>query len=115
DTSVDCWGSSPYDVGTGVRWCGSNADSGDACWPTATGATVLCLADPFTTTLYLMNATGASDPVEPRSGDAVPMALALDDGTQCRAVIGGSWGARGAPAYTCGKGPDLIGIWGTSP
>lgn len=115
DTPVDCWGTSPYDVGSGIRWCGGTADSGDACWPTDNGAAVLCLADPFSTTLYLRNATGLGDPSEPRSGDAVPMALALDDGTQCRAVIGGSWGQRGAPAYTCGKGAELIGIWGTSP
>lgn len=112
DTPVDCWGSSPYDVGSGIRWCGGTADSGDACWPTANGAAVLCLVNPFITTLYLRNATGVNDPTEPRSGDAVPMALALDDGTQCRAVIGGAWGPRGAPAYTCGNGP-LIGIWGT--
>ena len=107
---IDCSSGapSPYDVGTGVRWCGSNADGGDACWPTAGGNYVLCLSNPFGTVLRLLGAAGADSPLKPRRVAAYPMALVLDDGDQCRAVLGGAWGLRGAPEYTCG---NATGIW----
>jgi von Willebrand factor type A domain len=112
DNVIDCSDgrASPYDVGSGVRRCGTTADSGDACFPTARGAYVLCLLDPFDPVLTLRAASGTDVAVEPRSEDPYPIGLELDDGTHCRAVIGGSWGPRGAPDYSC-KGADYPGIW----
>jgi hypothetical protein len=82
---------SRYDVTSGVLSCGGNADQADACWPTAGGSYLLCLQDPFGKSLSLIAATGVTAPMEPRSEDPVPMALILDDGTQCRVRIGGAW------------------------
>ncbi len=110
DSPIDCAmagiaSASPYDVTSGVRWCGATADSGDACWPTAGGAYVLCLQDAFSKSLKLIAATGATAPLEPRSADPRPMALVLDDGTRCQARIGGSWPS---PA----EQPDWVGYYG---
>ena len=108
DSPIDCaFGSaspSPYDVTSGVRWCGGTADSGDACWPTAGGAYVLCLRDPFSKSLALIAATGATVPLEPREGDPRPIGLVLDDGTQCRARIGGAWSSQV-------EHPDWVGYY----
>ncbi len=112
--TIDCTSglTSPYDVGTGVRWCGSTADSGDACWQLPEGY-VSCLIDPFNKTMKDWIADGWGTPLKPRDGEAYPMALLLDDGSQCRAVIGGSWGLRGAPDYWCPSGG--VGVYGSSP
>ena len=112
--AIDCLGAepSPYDVGSGVWSCGATADSGDACFPAAQGAEMLCLVNPFKPEVLLRVAKNAGGPLTPRKEDAYPMGLLLDDGTQCRAVIGGAWGQRGAPNYECGGSP-ITGIWGS--
>jgi Ca-activated chloride channel family protein len=116
DTPIDCsYGSpSPFDVDGGVRSCGTTADSGDACWPTAGGSYVLCLIDPFSNVLHLISAQGANEALKSRSEEPRPMALVLDDGTQCRAVTGGAWPRQSEhPDYLVGYacGNDLI-VWG---
>lgn len=111
DEPIDCAlagiaSPSPYDVDQdGVRWCGITADSGDACWPTADGAYVLCLMDPMDKTLQLIAATGLSVPPEPLNEAIRPFGLLLDDGTQCRARIGGAW-----PSPV--EQPDWVGFYG---
>ncbi|RDH77062.1 hypothetical protein DVS77_18525 [Mycolicibacterium moriokaense] len=120
DTPIDCAVvgkayPSRYDVTTGVLSCGATADSADACWPTAGGNYLLCLQDPFTTTLSLIAATGATAPLEALTGDPAPMALVLDDGTQCRVRIGGAWPfpveqPDWVGYYSC-KGADFSAIW----
>lgn len=90
---IDCSFGSPsrYDKTAGVRSCGGTADSGDACWPAADGAHVLCLVDPFSKVLYLVGAQGLDTPRTSLTEDPTPFALVLDDGTRCQARIGGSW------------------------
>lgn len=95
---------SDYDVTGGVLSCGSSADSADACWPTDGGRAVLCLIDPFGRTLSLIPATGTRAPLTPRTGDPRPMAVVLDDGTHCRARVGGAWPS---PA----EQPDWVGYY----
>ncbi|WP_199178205.1 hypothetical protein [Mycobacterium hubeiense] len=104
---IDCsFGSpSPYDKTAGVRSCGGNADSGDACWPANDGAHVLCLVDPFSNVLYLVGAQDLSMPRKSSTEDPTPFALVLDDGTQCRARIGGAW-------PTQKERPDWVGYYG---
>jgi Ca-activated chloride channel family protein len=93
DSLIDCsfGGASPFDMTEGVRFCGGTADSGDACWPTANNAYVLCLWDPFDTVLHLRSAAGLSTPRSPQIHEPWPIGLLLDDGTQCRARNGGAW------------------------
>ena len=114
--TIDCTTglASPYDVGTGVRWCGATADSGDACWHLPEGY-VSCLVDPFNRTMKDWIADGWETPLKPRDEQAHPMALLLDDGSRCRAVIGGSWGLRGGPNYWCPTDAGGLGIYGSSP
>ncbi len=109
DQPIDCSfpEPSPYDVGSGVRFCGSTADSGDACWPTAGAAYVLCLIDPFKTSLTLRAAVGADKTLDAPSGPPRPMGIELDDGTQCRARNGGSWPGQA-------ENPDYVGHFSCS-
>ncbi len=122
DEVIDCSGHepSPYDVTKGVRFCGTTADSGDACWPTAGGAYVLCLLDPFKKVLTLRAAQGADTELDPLSAPARPMGIELEDGTQCRARNGGSWpGQDQHPElngyFSCSGGTvkaDFLAAWG---
>jgi hypothetical protein len=118
DSPIDCsYGSpSPFDVTAGVRYCGATADSGDACWPTANGAYVLCLVDPFSKVLYLISAQGLEKPRSPLTEEPIPIGLLLDDGTQCRARNGGSWPSPVEQPdwvgyYPC-DGPGFSAVWG---
>lgn len=114
NVSIDCSDgiASPFDATSGVRRCYPNSEGAYACWPTAGGNYALCLVDPFTKTLKLYAAEGMAKPVGSLDGPPRPLGLLLDDGTQCRAVVGGSWGPRGAPDYVCGSGSPFLGIWG---
>lgn len=105
DTPLDCsFGSaSSYDLDGGVRFCGGTADAADACWP-AGRSEVLCLRDPFDTTLDQISAEGLSEPLQSREVEPFPFALELDDGSQCRARIGGAW-----PSPV--EQPDLVGYY----
>lgn len=109
DSPIDCSWAEPsrHDVTTGVRDCGSSADMGDACWPTAGGGYVLCLVDPFKNVLMLRAATGATTPLKPPTSGPVPIGLVLDDGTQCRSRVGGAWSS---PA----QHPDWVGFYSCS-
>ncbi len=109
DQPIDCSfpAPSPYDVTKGVRFCGSTADSGDACWPTAGNAYVLCLIDPFKPSLTLRAAIGAETALDAPSGPPRPMGIELDDGTQCRARNGGSWPGQA-------ENPDYVGHFSCS-
>lgn len=104
--TIDCSYGSPsrYDKSAGVRWCGANADSADACWATPDDSHVLCLRDPFSKGLALIPARGLSVPRKPLKDDPVPFGLLLDDGTQCRVRLGGAWGS---PT----EHPDWIGFY----
>jgi len=124
DDRIDCsFGSpSPYDRSSQVRDCGATADSADACWPAADGQHVLCLTDPFSNVLNLIGAQGLTKPRKSLSNGPTPFALLLDDGTQCRARHGGSWGApKERPDwvghFSCRVPGDLdnkafVAVWG---
>jgi hypothetical protein len=103
---IDCsFGTpSPFDKTDGVRWCGATADDGAACWP-ADSSHVLCVFDAFSNVVDLVVAQGLSTPRKPDTTGAHPFALILDDGTQCTARIGGSWG-------TPKEHPDWVGYFG---
>ncbi|MBS9535134.1 VWA domain-containing protein [Mycobacterium sp. M1] len=109
DTPIDCSGGFPsrHDVTRGVRECGASVDTGDACWPTAGSAYVLCLVDPFKNVLMLRAATGATDALRAPLGPPTPIGLELDDGTQCRSRVGGSWSS---PVQQ----PDWVGFYSCS-
>src|SRR5690349_17785639 len=122
---IDCSFGSPsrYDKTNFVRSCGATADSADACWPAADGSNVLCVLDPFAKVVSRIGATGLTTPRKPLTGDAVPFALVLDDGTQCRVRIGGAWdrpddhpdwvGYYGCRANSSLRAPDsFIAVWG---
>jgi hypothetical protein len=104
---IDCSFGSPsrYDKTAGVRSCGSTADSADACWPATDRNHVLCLTDPFSNVVYLIGANGLTTPRKALTGDPIPFALLLDDGTQCRVRIGGAWSSPK-------EHPDWVGYYG---
>lgn len=104
---IDCSDgrSSRSAVDPGIRDCGVTADDGNACWPTAGGSYVLCLTDPFKKVLSLRAATGTDTPLTASDKPPVPIALLLDDGTQCRVRIGGAWDS---PV----QHPDWVGFYG---
>lgn len=112
--SIDCSDGtpSPFAMDSGVVQCFPNAAGAYACWPTAGGNYALCLVDPFTKTLTLYAVDKGSASPRPLDGPPRPLGVLLDDGTQCRAVVGGSWGPRGAPDFVCGSGSPFLGIWG---
>lgn len=124
EAPIDCTSNmaSPYDVTQGVRRCGANAESADACWPTAGGNYVLCLIDPFEKVLTLRPADGARTPLPPHEKSTRPIGIELEDGTRCRAVAGGAWSMQQdhpehSPAYyACQGGPargDFPQLWAT--
>ncbi len=107
---IDCsFGTpSPYDKTAGVRFCGATADSADACWPAADIAHMYCLQDPFSNKLYYLGASGLNSPRKAQTEDAYPLGLLLDDGTQCRARVGGAWDRPD-------EHPDWLGYYGCQP
>ncbi|WP_232423275.1 hypothetical protein [Mycobacterium sp. 155] len=117
---IDCSLGLPsrYDVGGSVRSCGGTADSGDACWPAADNDHVLCVRDPFTNVVDLIPASGLSTARKPARHSYIPFALVLDDGTRCRARIGGAWGHFAQQPdwvayYGCGTNDaDFTAVWG---
>ncbi len=112
---IDCsFGSaSRYDKTAGVRSCGGTADSGDACWTAGDAEHVLCLTDPFSNVVYLVGAQGLGTPRKSLTEDPAPFALLLDDGTQCRARIGGAWSSQQErPDWVGHYGCDDSAVWG---
>mgnify|MGYP001601151370 CR=1 FL=1 len=115
---LDCTSNmpSPYDVTQGVRRCGANAESTDACWPTANGTYVLCLMNPWDKYLALRPAQGATSSLHQHEPFTRPMGIELEDGTRCRAVAGGAWSNRdddrhSDPAHYACKGGSSHGDW----
>ncbi|MFZ2240476.1 MAG: hypothetical protein WAV90_13240, partial [Gordonia amarae] len=117
---MDCkYGSaSRYDVTGGVVECGSSADMGDACWPTQGGSYLLCLQDPFQTTLKKRPTTNYGT-MSPRTEPARPIGIELEDGTTCRARLGGSWDSQEVHsdytgAFACQGGTvqaNYVAVW----
>lgn len=122
DFPLDCsFGSpSPYDVTSGVLFCTPYAALADACWLTAGGTDVLCLTDPFEMQVTLRPATDATGALRPQSEPPHPMALELEDGTQCRARVGGAWSDQDhnpdyVGQFSCKRGAssgDFTAVWG---
>lgn len=120
DDPIDCSLGLPsrYDVGASARSCGGTADSGDACWPAADNDHVLCVRDPFTNVVDLIPAIGLSTARKPAMHSYTPFALVLDDGTRCRARIGGASGHSAQEPdwvayYGCGTNDaDFTAVWG---
>jgi hypothetical protein len=116
--SIDCSAAapSPFDVTHGVLFCGATADDGAACWP-KDDAHVYCLIDPHKKTLKLVDATGLDKPIQRQTYPPTPALLVLDDGTECRARIGGAWSNRPdgtAPTHGCGMDTgDFLAVWAT--
>lgn len=116
---IDCsYGEpSPYDVGSSIRFCGSTADSADACWSAADTDHVLCVRDPFTKVVDLLAADGLSSPRKPAEHGYQPFGLVLDNGRQCRARIGGAWSSPvehpdWVGYFGCGSSPrDFTAVW----
>ncbi|TQF73636.1 hypothetical protein FK531_09200 [Rhodococcus spelaei] len=119
ESADGCAGPSPHTVSAGVYDCGASALAGDACWPTAGSSDILCLTDPFSTRLTMYR-TGGPIADKPMPANPTPIALELDNGLQCRARVGGSWGRPAAHPdyfgyYSCPmRGNDFVAVWGPS-
>ncbi len=100
---VDCTTSSPAAVADDIYSCSPSAASADVCWPSLPGS-LLCLDDPWDMELYRVSYSDQLPHVEPVA-QPQPLALLLDDNTQCLLRNGGAWGGRQdgyVGAYSCG-------------
>lgn len=98
---------SPSAVSPGTHWCGSSADSADACWtsPRYPGQ-ILCLFDPFGKVLHARRVVNVAQSTT-APARAEPIGVELFDGTRWRLRNGGSWGGRKDDlrgAYSCASG-----------
>ena len=97
--AVDCYGGStdpsPNAVGPGTLWCGTTADSANACWPTPEGGAAVWCLNTFDLDDHMLRARRA-DNMGPTStpDDPAPLFLQLSDGSVFWYRIGGSWGGR---------------------
>ncbi|MGW5924551.1 esterase/lipase family protein [Nocardia fluminea] len=98
-----------------IMACSPTPASADACVTTSTSA--LCLVDPFSTEIVrnVLSGSDSKPAIAPQS--AVPIALVLDDGTQCRRRLGGSWPSPEAEPdyvgyYFCSIGSKFEAVWG---
>ena len=101
-TDVECTSPSPAAVSRNIYSCGPTAASADVCWP-ASDQDLLCMNDPWTKELHRVRARTTPSPVSPKDVPE-PVALLLDDGTQCRLRNGGAWSGRDDGydgAYSC--------------
>ncbi|MCK9894202.1 hypothetical protein [Frankia sp. AgB32] len=113
DSPIDCGDTSqaypsPAGVSGDIYYCSPSAAGADACWPTPRPRRMLCLHDPFATTLSALTATALVAKVPP-AGNPVPLGLRLADGDRCRLRDGGAWGSpENHPDYvgyySCGQG-----------
>lgn len=100
---VDCTTSSPAAVADDIYSCSPSAASADVCWPSIPGS-LLCVDDPWDMELYRVSYSDQLPHVEPVTQPR-PLALLLDDNTQCLLRNGGAWGGRQdgyVGAYSCG-------------
>lgn len=99
---------SPSGVSAGIYRCSPSAAAADACWK-STGATLLCVNDPWKKELHRVTVTDQL-PSDPPVAAPIPFALLLDNGVQCRIRSGGAWGGRDdglVGAYGC-TGDDVV-------
>lgn len=102
DYEVSMCDASPAGVDSGIFRCSPSAANADACWPSAS-ATLLCINDPWQQELHRVTVADAL-PADPPVASPIPLAVLLDDGTQCRIRSGGAWGGRDdglVGAYGC--------------
>lgn len=109
DNTIYCGDESALSaVDNGVFYCSPNAAAAHSCWPSPNPMQVLCLMDPFESTLTPM---ALDQPLGSAAapGDPTPLGLVLEDGTSCTLRHGGAWGSRGDlyPVYGCDR-EDLI-------
>lgn len=116
---IDCDYSSPSRsaVEDNLQECGPTPASADSCLVLPPGTTALCLSDPFSTTVVRNAVSGHASTTSTAPKSAVPIALVLDDGTQCRLRIGGSWPTPQAKPdyigyYGCSLGSTFQAVWG---
>ena len=98
----DCTQPSPSAVGDNIYFCYPYVAGAHTCWPSPPEA-LLCVVDPAEKELRRVTHTGTLTPVRPQPTPQ-PLALVLDDGTQCQARYGGVWGVRAdgyAAVYGC--------------
>lgn len=106
--TVEMCDASPSAVNPGIYRCSPSAAGADVCWK-STAPTLLCVGDPWTKELHRVTASKPPPSVQPVSLPQ-PLALLLDDGTQCRIRNGGAWGGRDdglVGAYGC-SGKDVV-------
>ncbi|ONH26148.1 hypothetical protein BL253_25390 [Pseudofrankia asymbiotica] len=102
---------SPAAVSGDIYYCSPSAAGADACWPTPQAQRMLCLRDPFTTTLDALTAQALVAKVSPPK-DPAPLGLLLANGDHCRLRDGGAWSSpEGHPdyvgSYSCGPHGDV--------
>ncbi len=120
DSPIDCGDTSraypsPAGVSGDIYYCSPSAAGADACWPTPRPRRMLCLRDPFSTTLWALTATALVARVPPTSRPA-PLGLRLADGDSCRLRDGGAWGSpESHPDYVGYYSCDQGGIVWASP
>ena len=88
---VSCGDPSPASVSDNVHYCSPTAAAADVCWPRPDGAAVLCLRDPWETTLHELPVLDGATTQVTAVSDPAPLGLELADGTRCRLRNGGSW------------------------
>ncbi|MEI2713193.1 MAG: hypothetical protein V9G04_07805 [Nocardioides sp.] len=96
---------SPHAVGKSTHWCGSVADSANACWSAQSNTAQLWCLNTFDMsdrTLRTYDAVNVDDDT-PAPSDPEPLWLELEDGSQYWYRTGGSWG---------GRADDLRGAYG---
>ncbi|ODR17088.1 hypothetical protein BHQ23_27585 [Mycobacterium gordonae] len=91
ETVADCEPSLAA-VNKNIYRCYPTAAGADVCWPAAS-LQLLCMDDPWKKQLRRVSISAPLAPVDPPQ-QAWPVALQLDDGTQCRLRNGGAWGSR---------------------
>jgi hypothetical protein len=114
---VDVFGClvSPAAVSPGIYYCAPAAAGADVCWRSGPGA-LLCLDDPWSKGLRRVTYADPLPQVQPAAAPK-PLALQLEDGTQCRLRNGGAWGGRDdglVGAYGC-AGETLAVLVAVSP
>ncbi|CAO5252146.1 hypothetical protein [Frankia sp. AgKG'84/4] len=109
---------SPAGVSGDIYYCSPSAAGADACWPTPRPRRMLCLRDPFTTTLSALTATALVARV-PAASSPVPLGLRLADGDRCRLRDGGAWSSPESHpdyvgSYSCDRGGIVWAAPGTA-
>lgn len=123
DAPIDCGDTgqvypSPAAVSGDIYFCSPSAAEADTCWPTPQARRMLCLRDPYSTTLAALTAQSLVARVSPPR-NPVPLGLVLANGDRCRLRDGGAWGSlENHPGYvgyySCGP-RDIVWAPPSSP